>query len=406
MVAGPSTARADVVLDWNLIAAQTALATSPFNQARVMAIVHLAVFEAVNTVAGDYERYLEEPLAAPPGASAEAAAIAAAHRVLVAIFPAAETSLNTSRDTSLAALPDGPAKVAGVALGLAAGDAMLALRASDGSAPNAFFMPTSTLAGAWQTTPACPPQGGQFFQWQNVTPFAISSASDYLLPPPPLLTSNRYAKDYAEVHAAGDVSSTSRPAERAAVARLYQSASPSFALSMATRQIATAKGLTLSENARALALIMMGINDSLVASFYNKYEHRFWRPETAIHAGAADGSPRTDGDTTFAPFITTPCFPSYPSNHASGTTGGLEVMRRLFGAAGHDFTIAFTVPPAPGTVISRRYTQLTAVSDDVDDARVYGGIHYRFDQEAGGQLGRRIGTDVYKSVLRPLHGIQ
>ena len=329
MLGAPAAARADVVLDWNAIAAQTALTTSPFNQARVMAIVHLAVFEAVNTIEGGYERYLDDPLMVSPGASAEAAAVGAAHRVLVVVFPAAVATLDTARDTSLAAIPDGPAEAAGVALGIAAADAMLALRAADGWSPNTFYMPSSTLAGSWQTTPSCPAAGGQFFQWQDVTPFAISGPSDYLLPAPPALTSNGYAKDYAEVQAVGGQASTARPAERAEVARLYAGASPSFALSMATRQIAAAKGLTLSENARALALIMMGISDSLVASFYNKYHYTYWRPETAIHAGAADGNGKTDGDTTFAPFITTPCFPSYPSSHASGSSAGLEVMRRL-----------------------------------------------------------------------------
>ena len=175
---------------------------------------------------------------------------------------------------------------------------------------------------------------------------------------------------------------------------------------MATRQISTAKGLSLSENARALALIMMGINDSLVASFYNKYHYNLWRPETGIRNGASDGNGKTDGDAGFATFIPTPCFPSYPSNHASGTGGGLEVMRRLFGAAGHDITITNNVPALgslPAATITRHYSQLKAIADDVDDARVYGGIHWRFDQVGGNVLGRAIATEVVKNNLRPVH---
>jgi hypothetical protein len=175
---------------------------------------------------------------------------------------------------------------------------------------------------------------------------------------------------------------------------------------MATRQIAAAKGLSLSENARALALIMMGINDSLIASFYNKYHYNLWRPETGIRNGASDVNGKTDGDASFSTFIATPCFPSYPSNHASGTNGGLEVMRRLFGAAGHDITISNSVPALgslPPIVITKYYTKFKDIADDVDDARVYGGIHWRFDQVAGNDLGRAIGTEVAKNYLRPIH---
>jgi hypothetical protein len=153
-------------------------------------------------------------------------------------------------------------------------------------------------------------------------------------------------------------------------------------------------------------LIMMGISDSLVASFHNKYHHNLWRPETGIRNGVSDGNGKTDGDAGFTTFISTPCFPSYPSNHASGTGGGLEVMRRLFGAAGHDITITNNVPALgslPAATITRHYSQLKAIADDVDDARVYGGIHWRFDQVGGNVLGRAIATEVVKNNLRPVH---
>ena len=154
----------------------------------------------------------------------------------------------------------------------------------------------------------------------------------------------------------GAATNADRSADRAEVARLYAASSPSFVLSMATRQIATAKGTSLSENARALALINMAASDSLVASFLNKYHYNHWRPETGIRNGAADGNSKTVGAPGFATFIPTPCFPSYPSNHASGTRGGLEAMRRLFGAAGHDITITNNVPALgslPATIITR-----------------------------------------------------
>jgi hypothetical protein len=208
------------------------------------------------------------------------------------------------------------------------------------------------------------------------------------------------------VKTVGASTSTDRPEDRSEVARLYAASSPSFVLMMAARQIAAAQGRSLSENARALALIQMATNDALVASFMNKYHYNHWRPETGIRNGATDGNDRTDGDPGFTTFILTPCFPSYPSNHASGTGGGLEAMRRLYGAAGHEITITNNVPalgPLLPTVITKSYTQLKEIGDDVDDARVYGGIHWRYDQDGGNVLGRAVATEVVKNNLRPVH---
>lgn len=411
LVSGPATAADDVVLKWNEIASRTVVATNPFNQARIMAITQLAVFEAVNAVTGDYEPYLATPTPASPGASVDAAVVIAAHKVLTNYFPAAASLLDAARDVDLAAIPNGAAKTDGMAVGLAAANALLALRqnsssvATDGSAtPPLTNVPSSTIPGDYQLTTGC--SASLFYNWPGVTPFAIRSPADFLLPPPPSRGSQRYTKDYYEVHTMGAQGSTDRSADRSNNSRLYAATSPNFALSMATRQIAAAKGLSLSENARALALIMMGINDSLIASFYNKYHYNLWRPETGIRNGASDDNGKTEGDAGFTTFIPTPCFPSYPSNHASGTNGGLEVMRRLFGAAGHDITITNNVPALgtlPATTITQHYTQLQKIADDVDDARVFGGIHWRFDQVAGNDLGRAIGTEVAKNHLRPIH---
>ena len=404
---GQSMARADdIVLRWNEIAARTATATSPFNQARVGAIVQLAVFEAVNAITGDYEPYLHPATVAPPGASVEAAVVIASHKVLTTYFPSPATValLDAARDADLGAIPAGPAKTAGIAVGMAAANAMIALRAADGSAPLTTIIPTSTAPGDYQLTTGC--AAAMFYNWQNVTPFGISAAADFLLSPPLDLTSNRYAKDYLEVKTVGSATSVDRPADRPDVVRLYAISSPSFVLTMATRQIAAAKGTSISENARALALIQMGISDALVASFMNKYHYNQWRPETGIRHGDVDGNGKTEADALFTTFIPTPCFPTYPSNHASGTNGGLEVMRRLFGAAGHDMTISNTVPALgslPPAVITKHYTQLQEIGDDVDDARVYGGIHWRYDQVAGNVLGRAVGTEVVKTRLRPVH---
>jgi PAP2 superfamily protein len=401
---GSAAAKADVVLDWNVIAINTAIANgqNPYAQARFAAIAQLAVFEAVNAVTGDYQPYLGT-IAAPPGASAEAAAIQAAYRVLSTYFSASAATLDAERATSLASIPNGQAKDDGIATGEASALAMIALRANDGSSPPQFKIPGPPVPGEWQATSSCPIMNGiavgTAFHWQNVTPFGIPKASDFLLNPPPALTSNQYAKAYNEVMTVGSVDSTERPQDRATVALFYGASSPSLVFNQVARQVAQEQGHSLSENAQALALINIAMNDSLVASFFNKYFYNFWRPETAIHAGDTDSNPKTAPDPSFVPFITTPCFPSYPSNHGSASNGAAEVLRRLYGEGGHLMTLSNPALPD----IALQYTMFKQITDDISDARVYGGIHFRTDQIAGAQLGRAIGTAVFKNNLRPLH---
>ena len=392
VIVSPATARADVVLDWNAIALTALGSQNPFNQARLLSIVQLSVFEAVNAITGEFRPYLGSVVAAP-GASAEAAAIAAAHKALKQYAPASQAAmLDTKLAEYLAAIPDGQAKTDGIAVGEAAAAAMILLRASDGSAPPGFFAPGAPDPGVWQATPSCPippmpapqVQSGAFYHWPGVTPFGVPSAHDFLLPPPPALDSNRYAKDYDEVMRVGGVGSLERPLDRADVARFYASVSPGGVASAAARQLAAGRGDSLSQNARSFALIPMAINDALIVSFLTKYHYVLWRPETAIAAGGV----------AFTPYITTPCFPSYPSNHASGTNAGLEVLRRLYGAGGHHLTLVNT-----NLGMELHYSELNQISNDVDDARVYGGIHFRFDQEEGGRLGREVATYVVKHNL-------
>ena len=401
----PVVARADVVLDWNAIAVSTLTGQgqNPFAQARFMSITQLAVFEAVNAITGDYKPYLGT-VVAPAGASVDAAAATAAYAVLKNYFPLAP-NLDAAYAASLAAIPDGTAKAGGIATGQAAAAQMIAARLNDGSSPAQFYQPASTDPGVWQLTPSCPPAGGLFFQWQNVTPFGVPSApgshawiARFAPDPPPALTSSRYARDYNELKRVGSVTSdlTERPQDRADVARFYAAASPSFVFNLAARQVAIAEGSSLSQNARTLALVNMATNDSLVASFWTKYHYTFWRPETAIAEGDRDGNPRTDADPTYAPFIVTPCFPSYPSNHGSAGNGAAEVLRRIFGEGEH--VITMTIGAVPGVTL--RYTRFDQITADISDARIYGGIHFRFDQEAGADLGRAVGAFVYKHNLR------
>jgi hypothetical protein len=399
-----TAAKADVVLDWSVIAVNTAVANgeTPFAQGRYAAIVQLAVFESVNTITGEYHPYLGT-ITAPPGARPEAAAVQAAYRVLSTYFPASTTTLNAERTKSLAPIPDGQAKIDGIATGEAAALAMIALRADDGSSPPQFKIPGPPVPGEWQATPSCPIVDGiavgTAFEWQNVTPFGISSAGDFLLGPPPALTSNKYTEVYNEVMAVGSIDSTKRPEDRANVALFFAATSPTQAFNQAVQQVAQERWHSLTNNARALALVNMAINDSLVASFLNKYHYNFWRPETAIHAGDTDGNPKTDADPNFAPFVTTPCFPSYPSNHGSAANGAAEIMKHIYGDAGHFITLSN--PAVPDIVL--QYTTFKQITDDISDARVYGGIHFRTDQIAGERLGKAIAKAVYTNNLRRMH---
>jgi hypothetical protein len=404
---GPAVAKADAVLDWNLIAVNTAVANgqSPFAQARSAAIVQLAVFEAVNAITGDYQPYLGS-IVAPHGASADAAAIQAAYRVLSTYFPASASTLLTARANSLALIPDGQAKSDGIATGDAAALAMIALRANDGSSPAQFKIPGQAVPGEYQATPSCPMMNGirvgTLFQWQNVTPFGIPSASEFLLDPPPALDSNKYAKTYNEVKEVGSASANSieRPQDRADVVLYYAASSPTQVFNQAARQVAQEHWRSLSENAQAFALINMALSDGAVTTFFNKYHYNFWRPETAIHAGDTDGNRKTDPDSNWVPFIPAPCFPSYPSAHGTLSGAGAEVMRRLYGEAGHAITLS---NPAVPTIVLY-YGSFKQIIDDISDARVYGGIHFRTDQDAGARLGRAVGRVVYKNNLRAKHG--
>jgi hypothetical protein len=198
----------------------------------------------------------------------------------------------------------------------------------------------------------------------------------------------------------GAGASTERPQDRTDVARFYAASSPSYVMNMTARQLSVAQGRSLGDNARAFALINMAISDAAVAAFGTKYFYTTWRPETAIHNADVDGNSKTDADATWAPLIVAPCFPAYPSNHGSLSGAGAEVLRRLYGAGGHAITI--TNPAFPTLIY--HYSELKQITDDISDARVYGGIHFRFDQDAGARLGRDVGTAVYKDNLRRLHG--
>jgi hypothetical protein len=395
----PASARADVVLEWNAIMQATVASQNPFAQARFAAITQLAVFEAVNAITGDYTPYLGT-VAAPAGASVDAAAATAAYRVLLRYFPTSATTLNAAYANSLAAIPDGQAKSEGITAGEAAATAMIALRAADGSAPPQFYAPTSSDPGQWSRTQGCPPGGGILLHWRNVRPFGIESSAQFRSEPPPSLTSDKYTEDFNEVRRVGGVNSGSRPVDRADMAWFYNAVLAVATWNQAVRQVAAVDGTSLSENARAFALLNMAISDGLVTVMETKYYYTFWRPETAIPAGDTDGNPKTEADFNFVPFIATPCFPGYPSAHATASYAARKIAERIFGARQHSITLSS--PAVPGVTL--HYSSFREITQDIDDARVFGGIHFRFDQDAGAKQGRHLGAFVYRNNLRPEGG--
>lgn len=374
---------------------ETVRASDPMTQVRAAAITQLAVFEAVNSIVGGYEPYVEK-IPASPAASPDAAAIGAAHHALVRLFPDREPTLNGFRDDSLAAIPAGPARDDGVAVGIAAAEALIALRANDGHGATVPFTPGGG-PGEWQPTPPAH-AAAVGVAWGRITPFGISAAARFRPPPPPSLRSLRFAQDYIEVKRVGAVDSTARPPDRADVARFYAVALGVECYHQGARQVSAVQGQSLIENARIFALLSMAVCDSLITSMASKYHYRFWRPVTAIHSGDTDRNRLTRPDPDFLPLIATPAFPSYPSNHATMAGAARLVLDRMYGPRGHSITLA--TPKLPS--VTMHYQAWRQIADDIDDARIYGGIHFRFDHEEGTRTGRRIGQDILRHELRPV----
>jgi hypothetical protein len=383
------------VLEWNAIAVDTIGAQAPFPSARFMATTQVAVFEAINAITGEYEPYLAT-ITAPLGASAEAAAIAAAHAVLEGFFPAASAELDQKRADSLATIADGPAKTDGIAAGEAAAVALLAERANDGSTPPQFYQPAGRDPGLWQLTPGCSASGGAFRHWSSVRPFGVVSSSTYRAAEPFALTSRRYARDFNEVKQLGSVSSTQRPEERAAVAQIYAAQPPHIGWNSVARQLASVRHDDITETARTLALLNAALSDAFITVFESKYYYSYWRPETAIARADEVDNKRTNPDPAFAPFIVAPCFPSYPSGHGAGAGAGRTVLAQAYGEGPHALTNS--TPSVPGVVL--HYTRLRQIVRDVSDARVYGGIHFRHDQDAAEELGKRVASYDLEHLFR------
>ena len=394
LAVGPA-AHADTIPEWNLITAetlQTAQAGTGLAHSRVYAMVHGAMFDAVNAVERRYHPYAAD-LEAAAGASPDAAATTAAHAVLVELYPLHQTTLDAARTASLARIPDGPAKTDGAALGTAAARAMLARRRNDGMSEKAPYAPGNG-PGVFQLPAQASPIGTQ---WGAVTPFALKDIQEFRFPGPPALGSARYTRDFNEVKALGAKHSAQRTAEQTAIAILWEPTSP-ITYNAMLRAMPQLKQKSMVEQAHVFALMNIAGSDALIVGWGAKYRIAFWRPETAIRNAGADGNDATAADPAWeglrSPF---PAHPEYPSGHALFTGAAETVLREFFGTD----RMALTVTN-PEAKITRTFTSFSEIAKSVEDARVWAGIHFRSADIDGTEMGRRIAEYAVKNCMRPI----
>ena len=378
------THAADLVLQWNEIAQRAVGPANAYIQSRSMAITHLAIFDAVTGATGTGTVGIG---AATPPYSPDAAAISAAHDVIRTLHPESAASLEAALTAGLANILDGEPKVKGISLGRIAAAKMLERRKDDGWNATGSYAPGSG-PGIWVATP--PAHAPALLpHWGKVAPFALKTGDQFRPGAPAAIDSPRHLKELLEVFEVGATNSSRRPPELTDAARFWQ-ISGVQGWNPAARQVSTAKQQTLLANTQTFALLNVAIADALIACFEAKYTYNTWRPVTAIRAGLGGIGPVAD----WLPAIVTPPFPAYPSGHACAAGAAREVLERIFGPDGH--AIELTSATAPG--VTFRYANFKAIADQIDDARVYGGIHIREDQEAGGELGRKVGRFVYETL--------
>jgi hypothetical protein len=397
-VGAAAPACANVITDWDEKAVAVVMPTglagvTPqiYHAQRVMGMVHAAMFDAVNSIERRYRPYLVQ-LPADPTTSKEAAAAAAAAAVLAAIDEKTAGEMKGALATYLASIPDGAAKSDGVKLGEAVAAKVLEARANDGHEAADAYRPRTT-PGVYVPTAITAAS-----MWSNVKPFAMANSSQFRPDPPISLTSEEWATDFNELKDYGGKTSVKRSAQQTETARFWLMVGPP-AYHPFVRQLVTAKQMNVGDSARFMALVAVGLNDALIAVFDAKYHYNFWRPITAIRNGDIDGNPATDPEATWQPIDNTPMHPEYPCAHCilSGTVAG--VIKAALGTMDIP-EIAVTSATAPG--VTHRWTNMTAFTDEVANARIWAGFHYRFSTRVGTEMGLNIGEYVVKSVMQPV----
>jgi len=395
----------DPIADWNLIA-EKAVKTAghaPPVAALDFAIVHLAIYDAVESIDRRYEPYH----AFVPGATGllSAAAAKAGHDVLVGLFPAQLATLDSAYANFLTANGIDPLDP-GVAVGAQAAAGILTLRSNDGRfPPNPPPFLGSTAIGQWRPTPSLLPGPPPSFApgltpWAaSVTPFTMNGNSQFRVDPPPDPTSDEWASDYNEVKTVGSLFSTTRTPEQTEIGYFWADSGPVL-WQNALRYISGTYLNDVGDSARMYALAEAALADAQIACWESKYFYNFWRPITAIHLGDQDGNPATEVDPAWQPLINTPNFPEYPSGHASTSGAISHVLGLFFGSVVLNFQMTTTNPNALQK--TRTFTRLSQAEDEVIDARVYVGIHFRNSDTTARAQGLRVANWVFKNYFRPI----
>lgn len=385
LLALPGLAAAGMVTDWSLVATQAVVTKGGRAGAVEFAIVNAAMFDAVNAIDGRYAPYKIIPSSPRKGASADAAAAAAAHRALVGLFPEQATTLDAAYATSLASLPNDIARARGVALGEEVADAMLALRANDGRTAAAPIHVFGTGPGVYQATIPYPPTGQPINTWlPAVTPMVVPSVAKFRAYGPPGLTSARYLRDLEEVRQYGSLTSTVRTEEQSEIGR-FHTENPNQFWGRNLSNFVAARGLDTVKSARLMALLAFVQADAAIACFDSKYVYASWRPSTAIQ----------QTDPSWLPYMNTPPHPEYPAAH--GCIGGAvaETMEDVLnGRVRFVFNSVVT-----GT--THEYGCPADLVDEIADARVYGGMHFRNSVMHGAGVGRAVAKWTVSHVLQP-----
>jgi hypothetical protein len=402
--AGASTQSLNPVVQWNrtlLVIVRTPGAQpATIHPTRSFAMMHAAIYDAVNAIDRTHKPYLVSLSGVPRSASQEAAAASAAHDVLVALYPKFQSTLDAQLQQSLAPIPDGADKTEGVSVGQTVATQILVLRKNDGSDAQPIPFVFGNAPGDYQSTPPNFPKQPQFTHWSHVTPFALERPSQFRPGAPPALTSDTYSDVVNEVKSLGIVNGTASTPDQALTGRFWNGAIQNY-WNEISQTAALSHDLTTAESARLFALLNLSFADDVIAFYDAKYTYNFWRPVTAIRAAATDDNPDTAADPNWLPEVgnTTPD-PSYPGAHAVISASGASVLISFFGRDRFDFVVTSEVRPGA----ERSFTRYSAAEEEATLSRIFAGVHFRTDLTVGQRLGRDVADFVLDNFLTPVDG--
>jgi membrane-associated phospholipid phosphatase len=390
---------ANPVIEWNktlLTIVRTPGAQPPtIHSTRNFAMLHVAMFDAVNDITASFSPYLVRRSTEPQSASPVAAADQAAHDVLLALYPDFQSMLDAKLQEDLGQIAEGPEKTSGIAVGAAVAAEVVAFRANDGSNISPPPFTAGSAPGDYQLTP---PNfaSADFRQWPGVSLFALARADEFRPASPPQLTSDEYVSVFNEVKSLGIVTSTTRTADQTVIGNFWNGNIQDFWNEIA-QTAAAAHHLNLLPSARLFALLNISLADTTISFFEAKYTYNFWRPVTAIRLAAEDNDPMTQADPNWLPLSTkTAPDPSYPGAHSAISFAAAEVLRAYFG---DQFTFDVTSESLAG--VTRHFTSFTAAAEEAGLSRIYAGQHFRTDHNAGKLLGHQVAESIVDTMLLP-----